>query len=160
MRPVTDKKGYITLEAAIFLPVFILAIVSLLYYINVFSITENIYYSTFDETSRLASKASVRKTVPGFTDKLKKRINNENPVISESDIQRFRYLYWDGDLNNMIAVDGQYAVELNMPLGFDHLYPITVILCRLKKWNRKGFGNLCGFSLQAEKNFTVPTVHM
>ena len=111
MKPATDKKGYITLEAAIFLPVFILAVVSLLYYINIFSITENIYHSMFDEASRLSSKASVVKVAPGFTDTLQTRIRNENPAVDEMKIERFNYLYWDGDLGNMIAVDGKYTVD-------------------------------------------------
>ena len=126
MRHVTDKKGYVTLEAAIFLPVFILAIVSLVYYINIFSVQENVYYGTFEETARLASKSSVVKYAPGFTAELKGRIKDENPVITDLDINRFRYLYWDGDMDNMIAVDGSYAVELKLPIGFGHTYPFDV----------------------------------
>lgn len=131
MKHVTDRKGYITLEAAVFLPVFILAVVSLLYYINVFSIMENVYYSTFDETSRLASKAGTVKTAAGFTSVLKNRIEKENTAIDGLDIDKFRYLYWDGDMNNMIAVEAQCNVELDIPLGFGHMYPVnTRVKCR------------------------------
>ena len=131
MKRVTERRGYITLEAAVFLPVFILAIVSLLYYINVFIIMENIYHSTFDETSRLASKAAVVKTAPGFRSQLKSRISAENTALDGIDIEKFRYLYWDGDMNDMISVDGNYTVELNMPLGFGHTYPLSVnVKCR------------------------------
>lgn len=130
MRLVT-KKGYITLEAAIILPVFILAVVSLLYYINILSIQENIFNSTLDETSRLASKASVVKTAPGFKSVVINRIRTENEAVSHLKIDRFRYLYFDGDMNNMIAVDGKYSIDLNLPAGFGHEYPIDVCLkCR------------------------------
>lgn len=131
MKLAIDRKGYITLEAAIFLPVFILAIVSLMYYINIFSITENIYYSTFDETSRLSSKASVMKIAPGFTYDLNSRIKSENPALDESRVERFRYLYWDGDLDNLIMVEGKYSVGLSIPLGLGNDYPInTRVKCR------------------------------
>ncbi len=131
MKRVTDKKGYITLEASIFLPVFVLAIVSMVYYINIFTVLENVYYDTFEETSRLASKSSVVKYAPGFTTGLKRRICEENRVMAYLDINRFRYLYWDGDLDNMIAVDINYAVKLNLPAGFGHSYPANVtVKCR------------------------------
>lgn len=131
MKRVTERKGYVTLEAAIFLPVFILALVSLVYYINIFAVKENVYYDTFEETSRLASKASVVKYAPGFTTELGNRIHEENPVITDLDISRFRYLYWDGDLDNMIVVDGDYTVELELPIGFGHSYPVNMdVKCR------------------------------
>lgn len=130
MKPVT-KKGYAALEAAIILPMFILAIVSLVYYINILSIQENIYNSTLDEASRLASKASVVKVAPGFTSTVKNRVKSENPVVDDIHIKKFRYLYYDGDLNNMIAMDGKYSINLNLPAGFGHDYPINVrVKCR------------------------------
>ena len=131
MKRVINRKGYVTLEAAIFLPVFVLAVVSLVYYINIFSVQENVYYDTFEESARLASKASVVKYAPGFTTELKSRVCDENQVITDLDVSRFRYLYWDGDLDNMIAVDIDCAVELELPIGFGHTYPIkTSVKCR------------------------------
>ena len=125
------KKGYVTLEAAIILPVFILAIVSLMYYINILSIQENIYNSTIDEVSRLASKASVVKIAPSFTSTVENRVKSENPAVDNVDTENFRYLYYDGDLNNMIALDSSYNVDLALPAGFGHEYPIDVhVKCR------------------------------
>lgn len=125
------KRGYVTLEAAIILPVFILAVVSLMYYINILSIQENIFNSTLDEASRLASKASVVKTAPGFKSVVIKRIKSENEAIDYAKIENFRYLYFDGDLSNMIAIDSKYRVDLNLPADFAHGYPIDVLIkCR------------------------------
>ena len=130
MKAVT-KKGYAVIEAAIILPVFILAIVSLIYYINILSIQENVYNSTLDEVSRLASKASVVKTAPGFTSTVKSRVRSENPAIDSVEIDKFRYLYYDGDLNNMISIDGKYSVNLSLPAEFGHEYPVSVrVKCR------------------------------
>jgi len=130
MKHVT-KKGYIVIEAAIMLPVFILAIVSLMHYINVLSVQENIYNSTLDEASRLASKASVVKVAPGFSSVIKERVREENPAVSEMTIKKFKYLYFDGDLDNMIVLDGKYYMNLKLPITFGHSYPINVrVKCR------------------------------
>lgn len=131
MRPATDKRGYVITEAAIFLPVFILAIVSIMYYINIFSVIENAAYSTIEETARLASKAGVVKTAPGFPSVLKSRIKTENTAAGDVKISSFRYLYWDGNLDNMISVKAEYDMELKLPMGFDHkIELVTSVKCR------------------------------
>lgn len=120
MRHVTDKKGYVTVEAALFLPIFVLAVVSLVYYINAYSIAENAAYSAIEETARLASKASVVRTAPGFTSVMKSRIKADNPSVENLKVGKFRYLYWDGYRDDMISVSVEYDLELQLPLGFDH----------------------------------------
>lgn len=131
MKVVTDRRGYITLEAAVILPVFIMAVVSLIYYINVFSIHENIFYSTVEESWRLASKASVVKAAPAFRSELENRIQEENPAVNSTNIRSFRYLYWDGDLDNMIAVDGEHTIKMHLPLDFAHDFTLNCnVKCR------------------------------
>ena len=131
MKPVTEKKGYVTLEAAVFLPVFILAVVSFVSFINIFSILENIYYSTFEEVSRAASKASVVKAAPALGYTLKSRVESDNPAVCGSEIEKIRYLYFDGNLDNMIAVDGKYTIDIDLPLGFGHEFTLTSsVKCR------------------------------
>ncbi len=131
MRRATDKKGYIVVEAAIFLPVFILAVAALMFYINVLSVQENVYNATIDEAARLSSKAAVVKYAPGFTGDLKERVRTENPVISSMNVERFRYLYWDGDMDNMISVNAEYKISRNLPSGFGHDYPFRInVKCR------------------------------
>ena len=56
------KRGYITLEAAVFLPIFILGILTLGYLIKVYSTAENITFSMIDETGHLAAQAYGRKS--------------------------------------------------------------------------------------------------
>lgn len=131
MKPGIDKKGYITLEAAVFLPIFILAVVSIIYYITLFSVIENVTYCSIEETARIASKAGVVKIVPGFTSVLEERIYEENPDVKNINTDTFRYLYWDGDLDNMIAVDENYNVDMELPMGFDHKVKLdTRVKCR------------------------------
>ena len=120
MKHVTDRKGYIVVEAAIFLPVFVLVVVSIIYYINFFSVIEGVAYSTIEETARTASKAKIVEVTPGFTSILKTRIENDNPAVQDYHVNRYRYRYWDGDLNNMISVNAEYYIELKLPLGFNN----------------------------------------
>ena len=131
MKPGINRKGYVTLEAAIFLPVLILAVVSIAFYITLFSTIENVAYDNIEETARLASKAGVVKIAPDFTAQLEQRICDENPAVKSIDTARFRYLYWDGDLDDMIAVDEKYKVILQLPMGFDHEIQISSrVKCR------------------------------
>ncbi len=131
MKHITEKKGYITLEAAIILPVFMLAVVSIFYYIAFFSIIENVAYCSIEETAKLASKASVVKVAPGFVPGLENRIISDNPQVKNLDTESFRYLYWDGDTDNMISVTEKYFVELKLPMGFDHTASIeSKVKCR------------------------------
>jgi hypothetical protein len=153
MKPAT-KKGYVTLEAAIILPVFILAVVSLMYYINILSIQENVFNTTLDEASRLASKASVVKTAPGFKSVVIKRVQSENAAINYAKIDKFKYLYFDGDLNNMIVIDSDYRIDLSLPAGFAHGYPINVrIKCRGFTGVRKNGDTMTFEEMESEGNW-------
>ena len=80
MKPAINRKGYVIVEAAIFLPIFVLAVVSIMYYINIFSIMEGVSYSTVEETARLASKAKVVRVAPGFSATVKSRVRSDNPA--------------------------------------------------------------------------------
>ena len=131
MKLVTDKKGYVIAETAIFLPVFILAVVSIMYYINVFSVIENVSYSVVEETAKLASKAGVVKTAPGFQSVLKSRIRTENAAAEDVKIRGFRYLYSEGNIDDIISVKTGYDMELQLPLGFDHkIELVSGVKCR------------------------------
>jgi len=131
MKPVTDKKGQVIVEAAVFLPVFILAVISIMYYINVFAAAENAAYSAIEETARLASKAGIVKTAPGFPSVLRNRIQSDNMSVEDVKIRGFRYLYRDGDLDSIITVKAGYDMELQLPMGFDHKIELTVgVKCR------------------------------
>ncbi|MCB6993160.1 hypothetical protein LI177_06650 [bacterium 210820-DFI.6.37] len=111
-----NKKGYITLEAAIFLPIFIIAVLTLAYFIKIYSTAENITYAMLDETSYLASRASGVKSAPFFRQTLKERIEEENHQVENVQVNRFRYLYSDGNQDNLITAACGYRITLTMPL--------------------------------------------
>lgn len=127
----TSRKGYITLEASIILPVFIIGMLSLGYYIKVFGIMENVTYSIMDETSQLASKAYVTSSVPFFEGRLEKRIKKDSPYIKDLEIKNMRYLYYDGDMDDMISVSAGYHIDAGFPLGMGHTIEMTSrVKCR------------------------------
>ena len=114
-----NKKGYITLEAAIFLPIFIIAVLTLGYFIKIYSTAENITYAMLDETSLLAARASSVKTAPLFCGNLKERVEEENGQTDKINISSFRYLHRDGKQDNLITVACSYRIRLALP------FPVT-----------------------------------
>lgn len=110
------KKGYFTLEAAIFLPVFIIGVLTLGYCINIYCTAENITFSMLDETGRLAARAYDRKTAPLFSRQLEERLESENKNISNVKAVDFRYLYKDNGKEGQIVLGCQYTINLPAPL--------------------------------------------
>ena len=131
MKPATDRKGYIVVEASIVLPLFILAVLALGYYIKMFGIMENVAYSMMEETAKVASRAYVSEVAPLFESKLEKRITAESPELSDLEITRVRYLYSDGDMDDLIYVNAEYSISNGLPAGFGHTAEISSrIKCR------------------------------
>lgn len=125
------KKGYFTLEAAIFLPIFIIGILTLGYYIKILSTAENITYAMIDETKRLASEAYGIKAAPQFPAQLEKRIRLENRGVSQIEINNFWYLYQDGKRNAVISLKANYRIEVKLPLAlYDGIDLESSIKCR------------------------------
>lgn len=130
-RQKASKRGYITLEASIILPIFIIAILALGYYIKVFAIMEEVTYSIMDETSLLASEAYVKSNAPLFEKNLKNRIVNDSPDAENLKINKVRYLYYDGDLDDLISVSVEYDIDAGFPLGIGHTIKLNPrVKCR------------------------------
>lgn len=111
------KKGYFTLEAAIFLPIFILGILTLGYFIKIYSTTENMAYSAIDETAHLAAQAYGRKAAPLFPTQTEERLKKENEQAQDIRIKSFRYLYEEGGRDGLISLKLSYHVDVRLPLG-------------------------------------------
>lgn len=111
------KKGSYTLEAAIFLPLFIVGIMTLGFTIRMISTAENITFAATDE-ARLAAKYAYNIPIyPFFASKLENRMLEENPNISLVEVERFRYLYPDQDVDGLISFRLNYWISTGLPLG-------------------------------------------
>ena len=125
------KRGYITLEAAVFLPIFILGILTLGYLIKVYSTAENITFSMIDETGHLAAQAYGRKAAPLFVSKLENRLKKENQRLNGVSVMDFRYLYKERKRTGIITVSCKYDIDVSMPLEFwDEVSMESRLKCR------------------------------
>ena len=125
------KKGYFTLEAAIFLPIFIIAIAALGYFIKIFSTAENITFSAVDETAHLAAQAYGVKAAPIFPAAVERRLRIENEQADNIKVSRFRYLYEEGGRDGLILLKLNYHIKIKLPLDlYDGVDLESRIKCR------------------------------
>lgn len=111
------KKGSYTLEAAIFLPLFIVGILTLGFTIRMIATGENITFAVADE-ARLASKYAYNIPVaPLFTNHLETRIIDENAAASSVKVAGFQYLYHSEENDGLISFRLNYWLSTGLPLG-------------------------------------------
>ena len=91
-----NSKGFYTLEAVIFLPLVILAILSLGYFMKVEGAWENAFYGALDESTEASRKAYDGVSGLSVKQKVQQRIEEENPELSSFKVSRVRCLYSDG----------------------------------------------------------------
>lgn len=131
MRHATDRRGFITVEAAIVLPVFLLAVIAMGYYIKVFGIMENVSYSMMDEASRAAANAYTVKVSPLLGKTVHDRIISDCTDAEGLRITEARYLYNDGDLDGMISLRAEYHAGRDLPMDMGAVTElVTQIKCR------------------------------
>jgi hypothetical protein len=111
------KKGSYTLEAAIFLPLFIVGIMTLGFTIRMISAAENISFAATDEARLAAGYAYNIPIAPLFSNKLQTRLVDENRDISSVEVQEFRYLYPSGNYDGLISFRVNYWIGTGLPLG-------------------------------------------
>ena len=110
-------KGFYTLEAAIFLPLVILTVMTIGYFMRVDGAWENCVHGALDECSLSASKAYGKKIFLSCGD-IEKRISEDNPGLEYVKVKR--------NVSPLSITDSQlraYTIEagmrLSLPLGFD-----------------------------------------
>ena len=118
-----NKKGFLTLEAAILLPVFIIGVLTFGFLIKVIAAEANIMHAMADECGRLSVRAYSLKVAPDFKGTLKKRLAAENPGIEEIDIDTFQYLFRARGKEDLIALRVSCLMKVKLPIalhdGFD-----------------------------------------
>jgi len=111
------KKGSYTLEAAIFLPLFIVGILTLGFTIRIITTAENITFSATDEARVAAGYAYNIPFAPLFVNNLQNRIVDENPDTSLVEVDEFRYLFQTTEVDGLISFRVNYWVQTGLPLG-------------------------------------------
>lgn len=116
------ERGAMTLEAVLFLPVFILAVMTLVGFIRMIGVHEKVTHAALDETNRLIAEAYAVKTPVGFAGRIEGRIKDENPKIREVTVSKFGYLYRDLYGSGIISFQLNGKAEMHMPLDFGQTY--------------------------------------
>jgi hypothetical protein len=111
------KQGSYTLEAAIFLPLFIVGILTIGFTIRMISTAENITFTATDEARLASSYAYNLPVAPLFASHLENRIVDENFYADKVKVERFRYLYQSGDSDGLISFRVNYWIGTGLPLG-------------------------------------------
>jgi hypothetical protein len=122
-----SNKGFLTVEAAIFLPIFIVGVLTVAYLIKFMAVQEAVFNSFQDEARVLSSESSVNLLEALFFElKLKDRVYDENADnISAVEVEQFRYLYPFHGMSDMISMDLYYDVNINLPIPFYERLPVS-----------------------------------
>ncbi len=114
-----DKRGFYTLEAAIFLPIFIIALLTVAYVIRVQTVDENVSHAMYDEGRKLAANAYILPVAPLFPYELENRIAEENKGdIDDENVTAFLYRYSAKGIDDLIYVENTYTAHVRLPLAF------------------------------------------
>ncbi len=118
------KRGYYTIEAAIFLPVFIIAMVTLVYVIRIICIEERITHIMTDEGRYLSARAYDNLTMASGINMgfllgihLEDRFNSEVKYDTPYIITEYRYLFEEDGLTGLIDYSLSYQNHLKMPIN-------------------------------------------
>lgn len=115
-----STKGFYTLEAAIFLPLVILAVLSLGYFMRIDGAWESCIHGAVDESALISSKSydGSRAAMTGY--KVKNRLMEDNPNLEQVSVDRLRIRYSDTHTDHLTSYRLRAAFKLQLPLGFTH----------------------------------------
>lgn len=118
-------KGFYTLEAAIFLPFVILAVLSLGYFMKIEGLWENCIHGAVDESALIASRACNGAEPMMTKEKIKKRITADNDELDEIEVSNVRIMYADLHNDSLISYKLTAAEYMEFPLAFKKEFKLT-----------------------------------
>jgi hypothetical protein len=132
------KRGSLAVETAIFLPLFIIGVLTLGWLIRMTAISENVFHALSDETGTLAAEAKAPVGLPGFQGAVLDRIEDENGKdVKNPKVTRFLYRVPYIDANSgkahtdLIAASVAYDTPILLPPIFaSKLSASDVVLTR------------------------------
>lgn len=111
------QDGFLLVETAVVLPVFIIAVITIGYVIIVIGTMETLNHAVCDEMSNLAAHSyKAEASAIGFKGALKKRVENDAPRLSNVSIDEFGYLFSDSEADELISVEISGHVDFDLPL--------------------------------------------
>lgn len=115
------KRGSITIEAAIILPIFFLALIAMAFVIRIISLEEQISFVATDEAKYVATQAYQQEGLAQellIEGSLRYRINNrldEEVKLDGGYVSEFSYRYKDQGLTDLISYSVDYPIKFPIP---------------------------------------------
>ena len=123
--------GYYTVEAAVFLPLFILAIFTLAFLMTVYATKASVLHSSVDEAHKLSLTSYTLKTDLQLRHDLPQRIREECDAVDRVNLRRLFYLYSDGREEDLISFTVDCRMHLPLPFALGEEIPVkTTVRCR------------------------------
>lgn len=121
-----SKRGYITVEAAIFLPLFIVGVISVGFLMKTLGTHEDIMTAMIDESRVVALESYVDKTPGGAYLLYGRRVAGTRAAESHA-AQGFRinyinYRFSANGISDLISVNYKYSISAKMPFSFKNSY--------------------------------------
>lgn len=113
-----STKGFYTVEAAIFLPLVIISVISLGYFMKVEGTWENCLHGAIDESALIASRSYDEINAVSIGEAVSKRINEDNPELDVMRLKNIRIMYQDMYSSDLTSFTIFAAMRLDLPLGF------------------------------------------
>lgn len=111
---IRERRGSLSLETAILLPLVIIAVLSIAFILKVNSSIESVMAIATDESRKLAIEAYTPAggaSAVTFSNRLEKRVKLEHTEIENVNASRLLYLYNFHGLNKLISFDLTYEME-------------------------------------------------
>ena len=124
-RSINHKSGFYTLEAVIFLPLVILAVLSIGFFIRLDSVWENVMHSAIDESSYSASRAYGTISELDSIPKIRKRIIKENDLLLSLRVGGIADRYSDGISDELTCYTIKAGMAIDLPAGFERHLDFT-----------------------------------
>lgn len=119
-----STKGFYTLEASLFLPLVILAVLTLGYFMRVEGAWEKCVHGAVDESMLAASKSYDSVNALSAAATISKRINDDVPELTSMQLRDLRVMYNDGYADNVTSYRICASIDLQMPLGFSRIFEL------------------------------------
>jgi len=123
-----NKKGFLSLEASIFVPLFVIAVLTFGYLIKVSIASENIMHVMADESRRLSMYLYQIEANPVFPYSLTLRILDENKDIDSTYVETFRQRFEHSGKDDLIALRVSSEIKIKLPIVFQEKVDVSDVL--------------------------------
>jgi len=122
------KKGFLSVEASIFVPLFVIAVLTFGYLMKVSIASENVMHIMADEARRLSMYSYTMEAMPGFRYTLTERILDENKDIDSTYVETFKYRFEHSGKEDLIGLRVSSEIKIKLPIVFKEKVEVSDVL--------------------------------